>query len=272
MDDRRIEGTLGFLGFGNMGRAIASGLVQTGVIAPESVLACDVDPERLRDAEQIGMTPVASVAELAARADTLVLAVKPQTMDEALAGLRAHIRPETLVISIAAGISIDRVRDRLGSAIRIARAMPNTPALVGAGAAGVAMGPGCTDADRAVVRAVFEAVGICVFVEETQIDAVTAVSGSGPAYFFLMVESLTAAGVASGLPEDAAARLAAQTLYGAGKLLADSADGPGTLRARVTSKGGTTEAALKQLQNDGFERVIHQGVAAAAARSRELGR
>lgn len=272
MTNAKVHGTLGFLGFGNMGGAIASGLVQNRAIMPSEVVVYDADPERVRAAAASGMASAASPQDLALRADILLLAVKPQQMDEALGSLGGYLRPETLVISIAAGISIDHVRDRLGGASRVVRTMPNTPALVGAGATGVAMGPGCSEADREAVRAIFEAVGECVFIDEPLMDAVTAVSGCGPAYFFYMVECLTAAGVAAGLSEDAAGRLAAQTLYGAGRLLTSSREKPAELRARVTSKGGATEAALRTLRDDGFEGVVSRGVAAAAARSRELGR
>jgi pyrroline-5-carboxylate reductase len=149
--------------------------------------------------------------------------------------------------------------------------MPNLPAVVGAGASAVAYSDACSDADRALVRTVFEAVGVVEEVDESQLDAVTAVSGSGPAYFFYLVECMAAAGEAQGLDRDQAERLAAQTAYGAGVLMHQSPESPGTLRERVTSKGGTTFAALEAFRANEFEAVVTAGVSAAAARSKELG-
>ena len=179
---------------------------------------------------------------------------------------------ETLVVSIAAGISIAYLRSCLGDKIRVARVMPNTPALAQAGAAGIALSENCTPADKEAVLTIFQAVGEAVLVAEEDIDAVTALSGSGPAYFFHMVECLIEAAKAEGLNESVATLLARQTLYGAGKLLHESPDSPGTLRQKVTSKGGTTEAALNAFAAEGFSKVIQAGVTAAAARSKELGR
>ncbi len=149
--------------------------------------------------------------------------------------------------------------------------MPNTPALVQAGAAGIALGANCGEEDATTVRAIFGAIGMAAVVEESDIDAVTALSGSGPAYFFYLVECLVKAGIAQGLSAEVATQLATQTLFGAGKLLVESGESAATLRQRVTSKGGTTEAALRQFEADGFETVVAAAVAAAAQRSKELG-
>ncbi len=161
---------------------------------------------------------------------------------------------------------------RLGGDVRVVRVMPNTPALVKAGAAGIAMAPNCTEADKAAARAIFGAIGIAEFVSEDMMDTVTALSGSGPAYFFKMVESLVCAAEAHGLDAGQATRLASQTLFGAGKLLKESSDGPSVLRERVTSKGGTTAAALEAFRAGGLDKVIAAGVDAAVARSKELGK
>lgn len=266
-----LQGTIGFLGYGNMGSAILEGLIEMTVLSAKQAAVYDPQPARCTAAEHIGARVCESAEELAATSDVLVLAVKPQTMDTALKEAGSGLKPSTLVISIAAGVSIASLKRRLGETVRVIRVMPNTPALVQTGAAGIAPGPLCTEADVAVARTIFESIGIAEIVAEKDIDAVTALSGSGPAYFFYMVECLVKAAVAEGLEEATATRLAAQTLLGAGRLLSSSSDSAATLREKVTSKGGTTEAALKQFAAMGFENVIAAGVRAAAARSRELG-
>ncbi|MBX7258132.1 MAG: pyrroline-5-carboxylate reductase [Candidatus Hydrogenedentes bacterium] len=266
-----LQETLGFLGFGNMGKAIAAGLLETGVIAPKHLAAYDLYEEKRNEAEALGATTFEAAHAFAAACDMIVLATKPQDMDAAIEGIKSSLPKHALVISIAAGISISFIQQRLGADRRVVRVMPNTPALVNAGATGMAISATCTESDIAKARAIFEAIGIVEVVPEEQIDVVTALSGSGPAYFFYMVECLVRAAMANGLPEAQATRLAAQTLAGSGLLLKHSGEAAATLRARVTSKGGTTEAALKRFEADGFESIIAAGVNAAAARARELG-
>jgi pyrroline-5-carboxylate reductase len=261
----------GFLGYGNMARALIEGLCARGLARADAICIHDTDPARADAARAAGLRVAGDAAGLARDADVLVLAVKPQQMDAALAPLLPGFDPRTLVVSIAAGVTLGRLAGHFGTGARLVRVMPNTPALVGAGAAGIALGDQCTADDRARVVAMFEAVGVAEVVPESALDAVTALSGSGPAYFFRMVECLTEAAVGEGLEPQAAARLAAQTLLGAGRLLAESGEAPGALRERVTSKGGTTAAALDSLGRDGFQAVVGRAVAAAAARSRELG-
>lgn len=255
-----------------MGGAILKGLLQAGTLAPDNVVVCDVDADKRQAAAALGVKTVETPDQLAELSEIILLAVKPQGMDEALAALKGGFFPSALVISIAAGISISYIRDRLGKNTRVIRVMPNTPALVGAGAAGLALSDNCTDDDAALAQTVFNAVGIAVVVSESDIDAVTALSGSGPAYFFYAVECLVRAAVAEGLNEKTAARLAGQTLLGAGMLLMQSGEPASVLRERVTSKGGTTAAALAAFQEQGLDSVLAAGVAAAAARSRELGK
>lgn len=268
----KLQGTLGFLGFGNMGRAILGGLIETKTLSRKDAVVFDVAEACQEEARRLGIRVAESPEALAGACDTIILAVKPQSMEAALHQVKPALAPKTLIISIAAGISTSYIRERLDDAFRVVRVMPNTPALVGAGAAGFALSVNCRDEDAKVARTIFEAVGIAEQFSEDAIDAVTALSGSGPAYFFRMVECLVQAAVAQGLPEDKATRLAGQTLLGAGRLLMESRESAATLRQRVTSKGGTTEAALKRFEEEGFERVITAGVAAAAARSRELGK
>lgn len=266
------EGPLGFLGFGNMGAAIAQGLVNAGTLEARELAVYDTDAGKCAAAEQLGARIVDSAAELGHTSDTLLLAVKPQNMEDALSAVKAGYSPSTLVISIAAGISINYIQARLGADARVVRVMPNTPALVGAGAAGIALSDNCTETDGARARTIFEAIGVAVVVSEDAIDAVTALSGSGPAYFFYIVECLVRAAGTEGLGEEEATRLAGQTLLGAGRLLSESGEAAAVLRERVTSKGGTTAAALATFEREGLDRVLAAGLAAAAARSRELGK
>lgn len=267
----KLNCTLGFLGFGNMGQAIAGGLVERGVMDAKRLAVYDVDAGKQLQARELGATVYGSPSELAAASEAIVLAVKPQTMGEALDQLKPGLMERTLVISIAAGISIAFIAKRLGERTRIARVMPNTPAMVNAGAAGIALAANCNAEDERTTRAIFEAIGVVEFVDESSIDAVTALSGSGPAYFFYMVECLVKAARQQGLTEKQATTLAAQTLLGSGLLLQQSGESAATLRERVTSKGGTTEAALKMFNENGVEEAIAAGVQAAVARAKELG-
>ena len=265
--DRRI----GFLGFGNMGEAIARGLITSGTCAADHVLAYDVDSEKLARLADIEGQPVESASALAKASDILVLAPKPQDMQAVLESIEADFKPSTLLISIAAGISISYIQGALGEDTRVVRVMPNTPALVSAGAAGVAPSDNCSDEDAGVALRIFEAIGIAERLPESAIDAVTALSGSGPAYYFYLAECCVKAGVKLGLSEDQATNLAAETLYGAGKLLKESVESASELRERVTSKGGTTAAALDVFRERDLEATVYAAMKAAADRSGELG-
>ncbi len=266
-----LDENLGFLGFGNMGSAIARGLLARQTLATSQLHVYDVDASKRAVAQAMGVHVVSNAEALARASTTLVLAVKPQMMAEALGEIPAGALTGRRVVSIAAGVSLAALHAWLGDSLHIIRVMPNTPAMVGAGAAGIALGATCDERDAEVACAIFEAVGAVELVEEHALDVVTALSGSGPAYFFYVVECLIRAAVEEGMMEDQATRLAAQTMYGAGKLLMESGDSPGVLRERVTSKGGTTAAALAAFQEHGLAAVLARGVKAAAARSRELG-
>lgn len=223
--------------------------------------------------ETFGVRTASSAAPLMADADVLVLAVKPQQMREALAGLTP--RPGCVVVSIAAGIQLASLARWLGDAVHLVRTMPNTPALLGAGISGLYAAPSVPAEARRLAEYVLGAAGTCVWIdEEAQIDAVTAVSGSGPAYFFLLTEAMREAGVKLGLAPDVAAQLALQTFVGAAKMAEDgAARGVDVvqLRANVTSKGGTTEAAIRHLENAGLRAILAEALQAAAERGRELG-
>jgi len=261
--------TLAFIGAGNMAEAFIRGLLAKQVIAAQQIIATDVRPDRLEQLRrQFKIRTESENAAAARQADVIVLAVKPQQMSAALATLGA--RPATLIISIAAGITTARLERELGGRAHVVRVMPNTPALVGAGAAALCAGQFAGPEDMQTATAILQAVGIVVPVDEPDLDAVTALSGSGPAYVFLVAEALIQAGVAAGLAPAVARRLAIQTVAGAGRLLAESAAEPAELRRQVTSPGGTTEAAVKVLVDRQLPEIFREAVAAAARRSREL--
>lgn len=264
--------TLGFYGFGNMGQAIASGLAESGAVPGENLNAFDLDSAKSAGIEALGGKFINNPQELAETCNTLIFATKPQDMNGALDSIKSSFSLDTLAISIAAGLSISFFQENLGSQARVIRVMPNTPALSSAGAAGIALSENCTDLDKTRAMTIFGAVGNAVVVDENQMDAVTALSGSGPAYYFYFVECMVDAGVKLGLDESQATELAVQTLYGAGKLLKESGETASTLRERVTSKGGTTHAALESFRNEGLGALVNNALLAAADRSKELGR
>jgi len=264
---------IGFLGGGNMAEALINGLIAANIYPPQAILVSDVRPERLRLlAEKYAVKTAETNAQLAAAVDTLVLSVKPQNMPEALQSITDAFRNETLVISIAAGVKVADISDVLGDAA-IVRVMPNTPALIGQGAsalfANAKAKPLLTRAQR-----IFTAVGSAVVVEnESLIDAVTAVSGSGPAYYFLLTEEIIKAAVQLGLSQKVAKDLVLQTAKGAALLAAEAdkrGESPAQLRKKVTSSGGTTEAALTVFQDNNFADIVAKAVKRANQRSKEL--
>lgn len=262
---------MGFLGFGNMGQAIAKGLVRAESISADRILAFDINATNSNKATEMGGVAVDSAAALAQRSQLILLATKPQDMGAALDSIAGHAPADVLFISIAAGVSISFIQGKLGQDAHVARVMSNTPAFVGAAASGVALSENCTEEDAATAEAVFNCIGITERVPETSMDAITALSGSGPAYFYALVEACVKAGVGLGLQEDQATRLASQTLYGAGLLLKESGESASVLRQRVTSKGGTTEAALACFRQRDLEGTVSAAMEAAATRSMELG-
>ena len=261
-----------FIGGGNMAGSLVGGLIADGW-DPDRIRVVDTDPqqrERMAVRYQVHTTPdnLAAVSN----ADVVVLAVKPQVMEDvarALATAVSGSRP--LIISIAAGIRETALRSWLGEHVAIVRAMPNTPALVQSGATALYANAAVSEQQRSLAETILRAVGLVIWIDdESLMDAVTALSGSGPAYFFLFMEALQAAGEELGLPAKTARLLALQTAFGAARMALESADDAGTLRRHVTSPGGTTERAIKSLQESGFERMISQALKAAAERSREI--
>ena len=268
-----VAKTIGFIGAGNMAEALVRGLIKGNHVAAHDVLVSGPRPERLAElAANYQVRTTTDNRVVAASVDVLVLAVKPQIMDRVVREIADHLASTTLVISIAAGIDTATLEAGLRDGVRVARAMPNTPALVGAAATAVSPGRNATADDLAVAKAVFDAVGITVVLEESQLDAVTGLSGSGPAYIFLILEALADAGVKVGLSRRNAQRLAAQTVMGSAKLLLDTDEHPGKLKDMVTSPGGTAIAGLHTLEQGGLRTTLMNAVETATNRSKELGR
>jgi pyrroline-5-carboxylate reductase len=266
-----LNQTVAFIGAGNMAGALIRGLIGTGTVPADHIIAADPDRARL-DAlrAELGISTVETNAEALSNADVVVLATKPQVFAQVLPGIGSALRPGALIVSIAAGISTTIIERALPEGAHVVRTMPNTPALVGAGATALAGGTHATEEDLALAETLFQSVGLCVRVPEAQIDAVTGLSGSGPAYVFAMIEALRDAGVREGLSEETALRLAAQTVSGAARLLLEQGESPETLRERVTSPGGTTRAGLDALEASGFAETLAGAVRAATRRSNEL--
>ncbi|MBL7016044.1 MAG: pyrroline-5-carboxylate reductase [Kiritimatiellales bacterium] len=267
-----MESKVVFVGAGNMAEAIVSGMVAADFCAPEKIVLTDIRPERLADLEADHGVSTSTDNSVVKNAEIVVLAVKPQVMNEVLKGIAPVLRKETLVISIAAGISAAKIEAALGEGTRVVRVMPNTPALIGQGASALAAGTLADEADMEVAEAILNCVGLTVRVEERQIDAVTALSGSGPAYVFYLLEGMLAAADEMGLEKETARALALQTVEGAARLMKDSGEKAADLRAKVTSKGGTTEAAIRSLDAAGVKESIVNALKAAEARSKELSR
>ncbi len=255
-----------------MGEALTKGLLRAGKIPPESLTCTDARAERREEIQKkYGVHVTGDNRAAAAQADLLVLAVKPQMMEHLLDEVAPAVDTKKLVISIAAGVPIAALAHKLGSGVRIIRTMPNTPALVGAGATALARGPHATEHDLEQALALFEAVGVAVVVEEHHLDAVTGLSGSGPAFVFMAIEALADGGVKVGLARPIAMALAAQAVMGSAKLVLETGDHPGRLKDQVTSPGGTSIAGVHALEQHGFRAALIAAVEAATKRSRELG-
>lgn len=259
---------LGVIGGGNMGSAILDGALRAGVLEPSSVLVAEIDAERRVVIEAMGCATSDSPRD-AASSPAIMLAVKPQQFGSVAAEIGPLATP-TVVISIMAGLSSDRIGAALGPEARVVRTMPNIPARVGAGITAIALGANARPGDEALAVALFDAVGRTVMVDEGALHAVTAVSGSGPAYVFKLTEALAAAARDVGLDRAVADRLARQTVIGAARLLETSEDEPEALRRAVTSPGGTTAAAIETMETEGFDELVRRAVAAARDRGREL--
>jgi len=259
-----------FIGGGNMAEAIILGLMREKAGADISV--AEINPERREkiSARFPTVRVVEDANEAAGWGELVILAIKPQQASGVLDQLESVITPDKLVISIMAGIPTSKIEGNLVADCRVVRAMPNTAALVGASATAVSAGRKASTADLDLVRDIFAMIGFAVTVEEKQMDAVTALSGSGPGYVFTFVEALSDAGVKNGLPRDVASRLAVQTLLGSARMLLETGEHPAILKERVTSPGGSTSAGLHALENGSFRGAVMNAVDAACRRSKEL--
>lgn len=266
-----LKQTIGFIGAGQMARALAKGFLQAGLLATEQISAFDPVPDALAQfaTDCQGVKTAASNLAVAQQSDVILLAVKPQSMKGVIDELAGQVAGK-LIVSIAAGIPIARLADLKTN--RIIRVMPNTPCLVGQGASAYCLAPGATAADGELVGKLLSAVGIAFQVEEKHLDAVTGLSGSGPAFVYLVIEALSDGGVRMGLSREVALALAAQTVRGAAEMVLTQKEHPAVLKDRVTSPGGTTIAGLAALEERGLRGALISAVEAATRRSAELGR
>jgi len=264
---------IAMIGAGKMGGGLLEGILSRKLIAPEAITVYDKVAGRLEELKAAyGINLAADNRAALGGADVVILGVKPQNMREVLEEIRDALEENQLVVSIAAGISTAFIEEALEKKIRLVRVMPNMPALIGYGATALARGRYATDEDITVALQIFDAVGISVVVTEDLMDAVTGLSGSGPAYGFMMIEALSDAGVLMGLPRDTALKLASQTMLGAAMLCLQGQKHPAALKDMVTSPGGTTIAGLKVLEEGKFRATLMQAVEAAALRSKALGK
>ncbi|MEO8365728.1 MAG: pyrroline-5-carboxylate reductase [Pseudoxanthomonas sp.] len=266
------SGSIAFIGGGNMARSLIGGLLARGASAASIRVAEPVDALRESLARDFGVEVFATAQEATANADLWLLAVKPQVMRAVCEGLSAIAQArKPLVVSIAAGITAVQMQRWLGGGNAVIRAMPNTPALLGAGVTGLYASVQVDAAGRTRVQELLSSAGETVWIgDEAKMDAVTAVSGSGPAYVFLLAEAMETAAKAEGLADDAARTLVLQTLLGAARMLTESNEAPGELRQRVTSPNGTTQAAIETFQDGGFEELVGKAIRAASERGRQL--
>ena len=263
---------IGFLGAGQMASALATGWTRAGLLDPVRSGAADpFASARDKFTQTTGLKSYATNREVVEACDVLVLAVKPQVMAGVLAELRPLLKPRHLVISIAAGVTLQTLGEALGTTVRLVRVMPNTPCLVGASASGYAAGSAATPDDVALVGQMFGAVGKAFVLPEHLLDAVTGLSGSGPAFIYVLIEALADGGVRVGLPRDVAQALAAQTVLGAAKMVLETGQHPAALKDAVASPGGTTIAGLHALEKAGFRAGLMDAVQAATERAKELG-
>ena len=258
-----------FIGAGNMSEAIIAGVLKQEVVAADAVTVSDPLEERRKHMQQAyGIHAEKDNARAVVHADVVVLAVKPQVFPQVWGSLQSALAPSSLVVSIMAGVTSETIAG--GSDLRVVRVMPNTPSLVGRGASGIAQGASATESDMEITERLMQAVGVSVRVDENQLHAVTALSGSGPAYLFYLMEAMVDSAKELGLDEATARLLCVETVGGAADLLATSEDTPVELRKRVTSKGGTTAAAIKTFDERHLKEVVSAAMKSAFARSKEL--
>jgi pyrroline-5-carboxylate reductase len=263
---------LGFLGAGKMATALARGFVRAELVTPKDIIASDPqETARKSFAAEIGAKTTKSNADVAKASQVLILATKPDQVAAALAEIKSVFSKNHLLISIAAGVTLAKLEGALPAGARVIRVMPNTPALVGAGASAYALGKSATPEDGKQAGKLLSVVGVAFLVKESLLDAVTGLSGSGPAYVYQFIEALSDGGVAAGLPRDIATRLAAQTVLGGAKMVLETGQHPGALKDQVTSPGGTTIEGLHELEKGRLRAIVMSAVRAATEKSKKLG-
>lgn len=267
----KLDKTIGFIGAGNMARAIVNGMISSGLIEADQAILSDAVESQLESAvAQTGTRAAKNNQEVARLSDVIILATKPYQVAEVCADIKNEVTTSKLIISICAGIPTRKIEEGLGGGVKVVRVMPNTPALIGCGSAAIAPGKNAAANDLETATAIFEAVGAAVVVAEEKLDLVTGLTGSGPAYVFRFTEALLQAGIDQGLTEEEAKVLVPQMVLGAARMAIESGKPLHELRQNVTTKGGTTEAGLKVLEEGDFGQLIFDCVEAATRRSREL--
>lgn len=263
--------TVGFIGLGNMGKAIIGGMLEKGVVGKEDLIGSDKSESMCRAvAEQFGINAISDNVQVAKKADILFLAVKPQFFPQVIEEIKAHINENALIISIAAGKTIAYIEEQFGKKIKLVRCMPNTPALVLAGSTGVCHNELVSDEEMETVMTLLSSFGEAVQVTENLMDVVVGVSGSSPAYVFMFIEALADAAVAGGMPRNQAYRFAAQAVMGSAKMVLETGKHPGELKDQVCSPAGTTIAAVKVLEEKGFRAAVMDAVEACIETSKKL--
>lgn len=262
--------SVGFIGAGRMAFAMIRGFINQKMVAPQQIIASDIDGRSREQIRQLGASVTPCNQETATKSDILFLSVKPQVISNVLSEIKPVLSDRTLVISVAAGVEISTIQGVLGESVRVIRVMPNTPMLIGKGASGFARGPNVTDCDIRMAKGFLDSVGISMETSETTLDAVTGVSGSGPAYAFTLMEAMADGGVKMGLSRDVALTLAAQTVAGAAEMLLTTRQHPAVMRDEIVSPAGTTAHGYHALEKGGFKNTVINAVEAATLRSMEL--
>jgi len=265
--------TIGFIGSGNMGQAMIGGILNAGLVKPEGIIVCDPDKNKLAALEEkLGVRIVSKSTELAALADVIVLAVKPDIYPLVMKEIAGTVKKEALIVTIAAGRSLAEVESILGADVKAVRTMPNTPALVNEGMAALCPNGNVTEEELGVVRTIFESFGKAEVIPEKLMDAVVGISGSSPAYVFMFIEALADAGVKGGMPRDKAYRFAAQAVLGSARMVLETGKHPGELKDMVCSPGGTTIEAVSVLEAEGMRSSVIKAVDACIRKSGAMGK
>lgn len=262
---------LGFIGCGNMARAIIQGIVTKGVVGPEEILGSNTTPERAKETrDKLGIETTTDVAQVAGRSDIVFLCVKPQQYESVIAQIKDHLHERQIFVSIAPGKTLAWLSKQIARPVKIVRVMPNTPALVGEGVTTFCVNDLVSPEDAKIVRELLESFGLAVELKESLMDAASAVGGSAPAYVYMFIEALADGGVAEGLPRAQAMRIAAQAVLGSAKMVLETGKHPGQLKDEVCSPGGSTIAGVEELENGAFRGTTMSAIQACAAKARTL--